>query len=220
MGTRGALGFVLAGNEKITYNQYDSYPDGLGEDVLSWLRAALGLPVDVRDILAAEEVGTPEKVNPESEARLRRQVERLAKVPDREPTGSDREQLAEFTDRDVSTGEDWYALLRRTQGEPERLLRAGLYEDASEFPLDSLFCEWAYVVDLDTRQFEVYRGFQVAPPTAGRWVGKQAATPAQDWQSGGVYYPVALIHAWSFDELPAPEVGALAGATYEPGEED
>lgn len=30
MGTRGALGFIKAGEHKVTYNHYDSYPEGLG----------------------------------------------------------------------------------------------------------------------------------------------------------------------------------------------
>lgn len=38
MGTRGFVGFVIDGQEKIGYNHFDSYPDGLGVDVLSWLR--------------------------------------------------------------------------------------------------------------------------------------------------------------------------------------
>ena len=30
MGTRGAWGLIKDGKEKVTYNHYDSYPDGLG----------------------------------------------------------------------------------------------------------------------------------------------------------------------------------------------
>lgn len=38
MGTRGTWGFVADGDEKLTYNHFDSYPDGLGVDVLDALR--------------------------------------------------------------------------------------------------------------------------------------------------------------------------------------
>lgn len=37
MGTRGFVGFVVDGVEKIAYNHSDSYPGGLGEDVRAWL---------------------------------------------------------------------------------------------------------------------------------------------------------------------------------------
>ena len=32
-----------------------------------------------------------------------------------------------------------------------------------EFAADSLFCEWCYVVDLDKKTFEVYKGFNKDP---------------------------------------------------------
>lgn len=38
MGTRGSWGFVLNGKRWETYNHFDSYPSGLGEDLLSWAR--------------------------------------------------------------------------------------------------------------------------------------------------------------------------------------
>ena len=65
-----------------------------------------------------------------------------------------------------------HRLLRGTQGKPGKILRAGYYEDAKEFPLDSLFCEWGYLVDLDAGTLEVYRGFQKSSPTEGRWAGR------------------------------------------------
>lgn len=38
MGTRGFICFVIDAKEKTAYNHYDSYPDGLGLHVLTWLR--------------------------------------------------------------------------------------------------------------------------------------------------------------------------------------
>ena len=37
MGTRGAWGFKLNGENKITYCHFDSYPSGLGMDVVKTL---------------------------------------------------------------------------------------------------------------------------------------------------------------------------------------
>lgn len=42
MSTRGLVGFVVNETPKLTYNHFDSYPSGLGEDVLKFLKTALG----------------------------------------------------------------------------------------------------------------------------------------------------------------------------------
>jgi hypothetical protein len=74
--------------------------------------------------------------------------------------------------------------------------------DQSDFALDSLFCEWAYVLDLDKGELEVYEGFQKTPPTEGRWVGKMD----DDQKSNpDPYYPVALKKTYKFSELPDEE---------------
>jgi hypothetical protein len=187
MSTRGALVFVLKDEEKVIYSHSDSYPEGLGADVLRWLHEALA-----------------------DEDALYAQVAALAPVPDREPTEAEREQHRATTDRNVSTGRDWYALLRDTQGDPAAILACGLYEDAGDFPTDSLFCEWAYVVDLDARRFEVYKGFQDQPHKAGRWGSRRpgrdsAVTARSATATGNGYYPVRRIADYPFDTLPDPD---------------
>lgn len=183
MGTRGFVGFVVDGQAKIAYNHWDSYPSGLGLEVLEWLRGEL----------AAEQEGTV--------TAWRTQAKALATVPDRAPNDEERAALAEFRDDNVGgpihdPREEWYKLLRYTQGKPGAMLKAGFYEDASDFPLDSLFCEWGYLVDLDNERVEVYEGFNKHPLASGRWAG----FPARDG-----YYPVRLRMRIGFDALPADE---------------
>lgn len=191
MSTRGAWGFVLDGQEKIVYNHSDSYPDGLGMTLATWLVSVLR--------------------EPDGLARLREQVRALAPVPDAEPDATVIARLAKFHDPSVggSSGDSWYKLLRRTQGDPAATLEAGLFEDGSDFPTDSLFCEYAYVIDLDADEsvgrFEVYEGFQMAPPERGRWAGH--APGREPVQPGATtYYPVELVASY-----PLPDVVA-AGA--------
>ena len=171
MGTRGFIGFVVDKAEKITYNHFDSYPEGLGADVLKWARG--GDPLN----------------------RLADGVRKLEKVDeDAKPTPEQRARYALFTDSGVSEGDDWYAVLRNTQGDPAKILEAGVYADAGEFPQNSLYCEWGYLVDLDTRTFEVYRGFQTEPHDKGRFAHRGGTTAG--------YFEVALIASWSLDALP------------------
>ena len=38
MGTRGLYGFRKNGVDKVTYNHWDSYPDGLGKQILRFIK--------------------------------------------------------------------------------------------------------------------------------------------------------------------------------------
>lgn len=186
MGTRGAIAFVVDGVEKISYNHFDSYPDGLGLTMLEWLQSAAKDP-----------------------AGLRKQAQDLRMVSeDAEPTP---EEIAAFYDRygwsatahggtaDLRENQKWYDLLHELQGKPGEILRAGISPDAASFPLDSLFCEWAYVVDLDgDGQFEVYEGFQHSPHDKGRFADR----PETVHGTVGSYYPVALVASWPLAQLP------------------
>lgn len=182
MGTRGTVGFVVDKAEKMTYNQFDSYPDGLGVDTLVWLRGALALE-------GGEEL-------------IAGRARELTPAPEGEPTDADRERFARVSNPNVNAGRGWYSLLRETQGKPGLILEVGVYEDVSDWPLDSLFCEYGYVVDFDERRFDAYRGFQRQPVTEGRWAG-QLREP-EPWATS-TYYPIALVASWSFDELPTDD---------------
>ena len=74
------------------------------------------------------------------------------------------------------------------------------------FAADSLFCEWAYVVDLDDRTLEAYKGFQKAPHKLGRFHEMGNPENVRRKASGlDCYYPVALAATFGFDALPTAE---------------
>lgn len=152
MGTRGFYGVVIDSTTKITYNHFDSYPSGLGVDILK----------QVKTLLA-------------DRTSLERNARALVLVDeDSKPTSEQILELSEFWNGDVSTGDpgEWYSLLRNMQGDLIASLRAGVMIDGEDFPVDSLMCEWGYIVDLDKQTFEVYEGFQNTSPTEGRWAGR------------------------------------------------
>lgn len=150
MSTRGFVGFVADGTEKIAYNHYDSYPGGLGLDVLRWLREA------ATDL-----------------ASLRQQVIGLRVVDwDSTPSREDIQRLRRFANPNVGqqTVEDWYVLLRETWGDPAAMLRAGVIADSSDFPLHP-FAKWGYLVNLDEGTFEVYERYDT-PSGKGRFADR------------------------------------------------
>lgn len=186
MGTRGIVGVVIDGEIKVAYNHYDSYPSALGINTLTFART---MPED-----------------------MRAQARRLTAVDeDVPPTAEQIEQLQQYADRGVSTGEltDWYVLLRNTQGDLGKILKAGFYVSATDFARDSLFCEYGYVLDLDTLTFEAYRGFVRAPHTQGQFAAL-GALPLREWQieagkTEPEYWPIRLVGTWPLNDLPDDE---------------
>jgi len=170
MGTRGIMGFRVDGTDRLIYNHWDSGPSWLGGNVVKFLR---GCDLDA----------------------VREQVRALRDVGGTEPTAEDRKQFAHLTDNRVSTGADWYALIRQTQGDPAATLECGVFEGSNSFMADSLFCEYAYVINLDANVFEVYRGFQDRSHSQGRYA------EMEDGGSDG-YKPVALVGAFPIEDIP------------------
>lgn len=196
MGTRGFVGFNANDRETISYNHWDSYPSGLGLTVLSFVR----------------------HLNTDTENHYRELAANLKHVnEDVPPTRDQVVELIKYSDLAVSSrdAEDWYCLLRNTHGNPSAILSCGYAEHNSEWPKDSLFCEWGYMVDFDARKFEVYEGFQTTPPQFGRWAG-QSPRPRYEGDTGG-YHAVELKATYDFDDLPTDEAFT---ALLEPQEEE
>lgn len=173
MGTRGAVGFRFQGVDKLTYNHFDSYPTGLGVDVVEIVR----------------------KFNDEQLAGAANRLVLIDEVA--RPTAAEIKRYRRFANTGVSTGKvtEWYVLLREAQG------RLDLYVDGSidhmpdgvAFMGNSLFCEWAYVINMDERVLEVYKGFNQNAAAPGRY----AATEV----SGDGYAGVALLAAIPLDDV-------------------
>lgn len=178
MGTRGIVGFALNGEVKAAYNHFDSYPGSLGLSALSYAR--LVSDWDVVKALVDTMVMVKENDAPT--------VKQLAKHPHLTSSGR---------------GEPgtWYDLMRHAQGKLAAYVQAGVMLDCEDFPADSLFCEYGYIVDLDGMTLEAYKGFQKAPHTRGRF----AALPTREYGGSREYYPIALVATFPLGKLPADD---------------
>jgi hypothetical protein len=201
MGTRGAFGFRIGGVDKITYNHYDSYPDGLGDHVAKDLVAAL-----VED----------------SFGDMKRKAAALRLVSrDDTPTADDIAacKAAGTIDTGVSKQSlgDWYCLLRKAAPSSAGiwpLLDVGVMIDSHDFLADSLFCEFGYIVNLDEMTFEVYRGSQRAAHEKGRY----AAMPVEA-RHVDTYWPVALVGTYQLADA-AKWQSTWIVETFSPDEDD
>lgn len=186
MSTRGAVGWHKDGVDKIAYNHCDSYPTYLGVEMLEYARkrvVTLHTHFDRVEMIDTEKPPTAE------------QIARCVKHG--------------VVDLKVSTQSDtdWYCLLRNTQGDLEATASLGYMIDYSQFLNDSLFCEWAYLINLDSKKFEVYKGFQEKQPLGRYGAISEESRKHQlaSYRSGLIYYGVGLIAEYSLLALPSDE---------------
>ena len=66
-------------------------------------------------------------------------------------------------------------MLREAQGDLTPYLKGLKYMvDNKTFLTDSLFCEYAYIINLDTGKLEFYTGFNKDPKAFGRYANAEA----------------------------------------------
>jgi len=179
--TRGLLAFHVDGETKASYNHADSYPSSLGIDALRYLRTVVDTELGVET--------------------LRETAARLKVVSNAvRPTPEEIDALGRYAERGYDDGrlDNWYVLLHATQGDPQHILAAGYVENSFEFGYDGLFCEHGYVIDLDARTFDVYRGF-----SRGDVEGLWAERPAGQRDTG--FGSVTRVASFPFENLPSDE---------------
>lgn len=148
MGTRGCYGFRKNGVDKLTYNHFDSYPDYLGRAIVEFCKQT-------------------------TIAEMNEIYDRIILVPELEkPTDEQAAELSKILGQGLSEPqkEEWYSALRMYQGDLHPYKKGLRYmADASEFIKGSLWCEYAYIINLDTNRLEFWRGFQRKPDPDNRY---------------------------------------------------
>lgn len=198
MGTRNLTLIQVDGETKVAqYGQWDGYPSGRGVAILEVLRnadlqklkdrvRALRATPDSDDdgpewkkYLRLKAAFDKEHESDYSEATRKRQLSQLLKTPgyrwSRDCGGNGILTMLlddELTFNDVALNED--------------------------FAGDGLFCEWAYIIDLDRNMLEVYAGFgKDSLPEGARF--KHLEKDDEE------YKPVHIVAEYPLDNLPANE---------------
>ncbi len=145
MSTRGYYGIKKKGELKGAYNHFDSYPSGLGKDLVETIN---GIKKGDRLNVLSETFDYIELID-SNIAPTQEQKDTCVK--------------ANVVDLNVSNRslDDWYCLLRKLQGNLSSYINKVVpyMENGNDFIDDTLFCEWAYIINLDTNKFEVIYGW-------------------------------------------------------------
>lgn len=161
MSTRGAFGFRCDGKDYVSYCHFDAYPDGLGVKVFA----------DVATLLA--ELAYRFRTDPK-EPRMNLIKERVRSIrlveSEKAPTPEDEKAFSHL--RSFGVGGDsltYYQLLHQLQGSLVRCFDSGIMVEYSAFLKESLWCEYAYIMNLDSESLELYKGFNSKPGGRGRY---------------------------------------------------
>jgi len=135
--TRGMIAFRVGGVVRAAHNHCDSYPEGLGVQVLRFARQMVKddavAVTSLRALALAPVTGQPDAD----------QIKALI-------------AWADLSRVDPKQGITWSDLLRRTEGNPDAILTAGYIIDASA-ELNTRWVAWAYELDFDAEALRVYR---------------------------------------------------------------
>jgi len=177
VGTRNLTIVVVDGKTKVSqYGQWDGYPDGNGVQVLEFLRN-----VDLSSF--------------KDQSKL---VHSL--------TGDEIEQINKYHEKDWrdgypqldrDCGADILDMVVKFEGKIDVVLDL-------EFAYEGLFCEWAYLINLDNDTLEVYKGFTKKEDviTEGRWLTKDIP---DDAMGSDEYGPIKILKKYDLECLPTDE---------------
>ena len=76
-----------------------------------------------------------------------------------------------------------------------------LLQNDKEFAKDSLFCEYAYVLNLDTDSLDICNGFQKENPADSIFYNSKKYRPTKKKGDGSVYYPIGFLMSIPFSSI-------------------
>lgn len=186
MGTRHIIAVKIDGEYKVAqYGQWDGYPSGQGAHVLAFLKELTPETTEVFKQKCRKLSWMDEK-----------ELEAMWKAAGADDSGMISCDKADaFSKAHPEFSRDTCASILSLIAERDNLR----LQNSIDFVGDSLFCEWAYVVDFDANTFEVFQGFQKSPLNkSDRFHAyKQKFKRGED-----KYYPVRLQALWYLDNLP------------------
>lgn len=187
MGTRGLTMVIHEEKTKVAqYGQWDHYPSGQGVHVLNFLKT--------------------KNLN-----QFKEQLKKIKFIDEEKD-----KEIDEFM-KSIGSKDGWmtseqaekyhkaYPYLTRDHGAAilDRILESTddviWLRDSTDFAGDSLFCEYAYVIDLDKEKFEVYQGFNQQPLEEGERFKNVKVDEKSE------YTPVRKIKEFDFNDLPTED---------------
>lgn len=223
MGTRNLTMVISDGETKVAqYGQWDGYPEGQGTTVLAFLQK-----VDLKkfrerlksiSFFSKKELQEIEKKDKETGGEESNRLYREKPWLSRDLGGEILNAI--MYDKYTGNDEDY-----RKRDKKEFKVTVDKLQDQTSFAGDSLFCEWLWLIDLDKKTFEAYKGFnntELAEGERFKYLEKECLKDAVEkakrlaQREGKTltkkeiseikidYYPVRHIVTFKLNKLPKP----------------
>jgi len=191
MGTRNLTMVVHKFETKVAqYGQWDGYPSGNGLKVLDFLRKH-------KMITFKEKLSNVRFVTDED----RKEIDNYLKSIGSKDGWINMDQARKYHERypylSRDIGADILDMIYNYAGDEKMMIN-----DETKFASDSLFCEWAYLINLDTNELEVYEGFNKRK--LGKTQRFKYLEEKMDEDSNG-YFPIRCVKKYDINELPTNE---------------
>ncbi len=204
MSTRGAYGLSKNGTDKILYNHFDSYPTGLGKDILQFIvdndNEELNKLFDEIKVVKSDNIPTEADVNKVITTVGAESLKKELIGKDYLINGESRKIKSEKDLIDFLKA-DYYNLLYVVPTEDLFSNLVNIFEDYISFIGNSLFCEYAYILNLDTNVLDFYIGGNEEP------TGNRFSKYAKDNDSG--YVECKLVLSIPFNIIRKNQVAVL-----------
>lgn len=186
MGTRHLICVVNGGDYRIAqYGQWDGYPEGQGAAILDFLKSPMAERLK-------KNLGNCTWITKDEYEKLWEEF-----GVDAKQKWIDNDVYQDFCSKHPElsrdTGAKILGIVAGATGEIK-------LQNSLDFSQDSLFCEWAYVIDFDQNTFEIYQGFNETPLEES----ERFYTADQKEDENGMY-PVKLLKSFDLSELPSEE---------------
>lgn len=186
MGTRSMHGLRKNGIDKTQYNQCDGDPEGVGQEIYSYVSKHTNEELNnlFDRISLVQEDLTVSQLTVEQKEKYKKFIK-------------DYKCSQYIQEEDKVMDNLWmYSFLHDFQGNLDlfdKYPEIDIMVDGTNFIKNSLFCEWAYIINLDTEKLEIWEGFQKKPQPNNRY----------GTEENEGYYPCALIAEIDFDFIRA-----------------
>ncbi len=202
MGTRNLTMVISKGETKVAqYGQWDGYPSGQGVNILEFLKVLVNDKKEKKQLLEEHKKSGWARDNAKqflslknlSIENFKESLDSISFFTEEEINILNENTSKSFEDRpylsrDVASEVLWEI----AKGNVDKLI------SHQDFAGESLFCEWAYVIDLDKETFEVYKGFnKTLIDETERFFYLQKEEEE--------YKPVSLLKSYNLNDLPTCE---------------